>query len=139
MRWRWRRGQALVEFALIAPVLFLILFAIFDVGRLVYVYNNLSNSTRNGARAGIVTLQPDPPCTPGTTTHVQCAELVTESYFTAVPDGTAVASCDDANACAVGSVLTVTASSQVTFLTPVISQLLGPITVSATTQMGVES
>jgi hypothetical protein len=53
-RGRGRRGQALVEFALIFPVFMLIIVALFDVGRAVFAYNTLTNAAREAARLGIV-------------------------------------------------------------------------------------
>ena len=47
-------GQDLVEFAIIIPLLFLILVGIFDLGRVVIYYSVLHNSAREGARVGIV-------------------------------------------------------------------------------------
>jgi len=44
------RGQAVVEFALVVPVLFLAVFGLFDVGRLVYTNSALSQAAREGAR-----------------------------------------------------------------------------------------
>ena len=49
-----RRGQALVEFALIFPVLMIMLIGIFDAGRLVFAYNDITNAARSGARVAIV-------------------------------------------------------------------------------------
>src|SRR4051794_13697432 len=49
-----RRGQALVEFALILPVFMLILFAFIDAGRFVFFASTLSQAAREGARAGSV-------------------------------------------------------------------------------------
>ncbi len=49
-----RRGQDVVEFALIIPILFLILMGIFDMGRVVYSYSVLFNAAREGARYGII-------------------------------------------------------------------------------------
>jgi hypothetical protein len=51
---RRRRGQALVEFALVAPVFFLVLFAIIEAGRFMFYYETLNNATREGARYAIV-------------------------------------------------------------------------------------
>lgn len=48
------RGQALVEFALVAPVFFLLLFAIIEGGRFILYYETLNNATREGARFAIV-------------------------------------------------------------------------------------
>ena len=48
------RGQALVEFALVAPIFFLLLFAIIEGGRFILFYETLNNATREGARYAIV-------------------------------------------------------------------------------------
>jgi Flp pilus assembly protein TadG len=47
-------GQALVEFAFVAPVFLLLLFAIIDFGRYVYYVQILNNAAREGARYAIV-------------------------------------------------------------------------------------
>lgn len=49
-----RRGQALAEFALVAPVFFLLLFGIIEAGRFIFYYETLNNATREGARYAIV-------------------------------------------------------------------------------------
>jgi Flp pilus assembly protein TadG len=49
-----QRGQDAVEFALIIPVLFLILMGIFDMGRATYYISALHNAAREGARYGII-------------------------------------------------------------------------------------
>ena len=48
------RGQTLVEFALVAPLLFLLLIAIFEAGRYVLFVETLNNASREGARFAIV-------------------------------------------------------------------------------------
>ena len=48
------RGQALAEFALIAPLFFLLLFGIIEAGRFIFYYETLHNATREGARYAIV-------------------------------------------------------------------------------------
>ena len=47
-------GQALVEFAFVAPLLFLLLFGIIEFGRFVYTGHVLEEATREGARYAIV-------------------------------------------------------------------------------------
>jgi hypothetical protein len=47
-------GQALAEFALVAPIFFLLLFAIIEGGRFIFFYQALNNATREGARYAIV-------------------------------------------------------------------------------------
>ena len=43
------RGQTLIEFALILPVLLLVIFSAIDFGRAVATYNALANATRQSA------------------------------------------------------------------------------------------
>jgi hypothetical protein len=47
-------GVAAVEFAIIAILLFTTLFAIFEFGRLFYVYNSVQEVTRRAAREAVV-------------------------------------------------------------------------------------
>ena len=68
---RSHRGQALVEFALVAPMFFLVLFAIIEAGRFIFYYETLNNATREGARYAIVNGAnslgcPTGPAAPGT-------------------------------------------------------------------------
>jgi Flp pilus assembly protein TadG len=49
-----RRGQGLVEFALVFPILMLMLLGLVDLGRAVFAYNTITNAAREGARLGIV-------------------------------------------------------------------------------------
>jgi hypothetical protein len=44
------RGQALVEFALVVPIVMLLMCGIFDLGRVVFINNSLSDGARQGAR-----------------------------------------------------------------------------------------
>jgi Flp pilus assembly protein TadG len=53
-RQRSNRGQALVEFALVAPVLLLLLFAIVDFARAWNTYQVLTDAAREGARAAVI-------------------------------------------------------------------------------------
>ncbi len=56
---RNERGTALVEFALIAPLLFLLLFGVIEFGRVLNYYNDLTQLSGQGARAAIVSRNPD--------------------------------------------------------------------------------
>lgn len=53
-RQRRSKGQALVEFALVVPWFFLLLFGIIEAGRFIFYYESLSHATREGARYAIV-------------------------------------------------------------------------------------
>ena len=65
------RGQALAEFALVAPIFFLLLFGVIEGGRFIFYYETLNNATREGARYAIVhgsnSSQPSGPMPPGST------------------------------------------------------------------------
>lgn len=49
-RRRTRRGQALIEFAVAFPVVLVMMFAIFDVTRLMFIQNSLDSAARAAAR-----------------------------------------------------------------------------------------
>jgi Flp pilus assembly protein TadG len=53
-----QRGATLVEFAIIASVLFLLLFAIIEFGMYLYNQQVITNASREGVRAGIVSKNP---------------------------------------------------------------------------------
>lgn len=60
LKWRGRqsrgerreRGATLVEFALVAPLLFILLFGIVDLGRMVAAYSGVVSAAREAARYG---------------------------------------------------------------------------------------
>jgi len=49
------KGQALVEMAIILPLLLLLVLGIFEFGRAMYIKNTLTQAARAGARAAVVT------------------------------------------------------------------------------------
>jgi len=49
-----RKGTAIVEFALVGPLAFLLIFAIIAMGLAVWTYNNLSEAVREGGRYATV-------------------------------------------------------------------------------------
>lgn len=48
-----RRGQSMVEFAILAPVFFMLLLGTIDLGRGIYIYNSISDAAREGTRAAV--------------------------------------------------------------------------------------
>jgi Flp pilus assembly protein TadG len=56
--WKRQEGQSLVEFALVAPVLLLVLFGIVEFGLMLYNQHVITNASREGARFGIVVESP---------------------------------------------------------------------------------
>ncbi len=54
MRWKSRAGAELVEFAVVLPILMLLVFGIVDFSLALYDKAVVTNAAREGARAGIV-------------------------------------------------------------------------------------
>ncbi|HKW73504.1 MAG TPA: TadE family protein [Candidatus Dormibacteraeota bacterium] len=48
-----QRSQALIEFALVSPVLLLLLFGVVDIGRAVFYYDTINHAAREGARVAV--------------------------------------------------------------------------------------
>jgi hypothetical protein len=48
-----QRSQAMAEFAIVAPLLLLLMFGVVDFGRVVYIYVTLNQAVHEGARAAI--------------------------------------------------------------------------------------
>ena len=53
----YHRGQGILEFALVLPVLFLVVFGVLDLGRIFFATIGLTNAAREGVR--YLTLHPD--------------------------------------------------------------------------------
>lgn len=48
------RGQGLLEFALMLPIILLLMMAVMDFGRMLFLYSQVSNAAREAARFGSV-------------------------------------------------------------------------------------
>ena len=68
------RGQALVEFAMVLPMLLIVGFIITEFGRALWIKNVLTEAAGNGARAAIVA---------GTATYVQVATDAANRFLAA--------------------------------------------------------
>jgi Flp pilus assembly protein TadG len=53
-----QRGQTLAEFALVVPLILLLLLGAVDLGRAVFAYNTLAQAARTGTRTAIVNQDP---------------------------------------------------------------------------------
>jgi Flp pilus assembly protein TadG len=53
-RRRRERGQSLVEFAFVMPIIVLVIVAFIEVGRAVFAWNTIANAARQGARVAAV-------------------------------------------------------------------------------------
>jgi Flp pilus assembly protein TadG len=60
----------MVEFAIVLPVLLMLVFGIVDFGRALYTQNNLASAVREGARFASAYM-PDPSATAGATAAIQ--------------------------------------------------------------------
>jgi Flp pilus assembly protein TadG len=49
-----QRGQSLVEFAFVLPIIVLLIAAFIEIGRAVFAYNTIANAARQGARVAVV-------------------------------------------------------------------------------------
>ncbi len=80
-RLRSERGASLVEFALIAPLLFVLLFGIIEFGAMLYDQAVITNASREGARfAATYYINPAAPPAPTSTstgTLRQCSDIQT--------------------------------------------------------------
>jgi Flp pilus assembly protein TadG len=73
------QGTAVVEYALVVPWLFLLLFGIFDFARALNYYNNMTQLAGQGARAAAVSQNPDGSLASGTSIQTQLACRYTTS------------------------------------------------------------
>lgn len=109
-------GQALLEFALVLPILVLAILGIFDLGWAVYANNTLASAAREGARMAIVQSKTDSDAT--IRQHVKDSAQglgLSDSQITIAP---AFASRT------FGNPITVTVTYTYTPLTPVIGQIV---------------
>jgi Flp pilus assembly protein TadG len=143
-RRRPRRGQALVEFAMVAPIFFLVLLSIVEAGRFIFYYETLHNATREGARYAIVNgantigCSTGPPA-PGTTSCDPAGddvrERVREAAFGVLTPITVTPAWDPDNGR--GSTVTVAASYTYRILIPLVP--IPDITVTAESSLVVNN
>ena len=130
------RGQSLVEFALTLPIFLLVVFGLIDLGRAVYVNNSLAEAARDGARYGSVQAR---------TWNESRRDSVEDwilGRLDAVPDATATVACAESRAdygCTVEDILTVTVTSNVEMITPIIGQIIGPLSLEGRSQAIVQN
>ena len=129
---RHSRGQALVELALITPVLLLLVVAALDLGRLFYARITIENAAREGALVAAV-LADDPnafqagsPCNL-VTNKVMC-RVVNEASggFVSISHADVARACNPSS-CAqgLGNTVTVTVTGHFRLITPILSSFTG--------------
>jgi Flp pilus assembly protein TadG len=148
---RRAEAQSLVEFALILPLLLILLMGVIDVGRLVFAYNNVSNAAREAGRTAIVNQTP-------ATIREKAAQqspvlglpvtdpggCPSDGGPTSANAGTCFAFLNPAGTApcgtpAVGCTAVVSVKWRYQTLIPLVGDLVGPVAVSATTRQAVES
>ncbi len=85
-----QRGQSLVEFALVLPLLVLILMGILDFGRAFYAYSVVANSAREGARVGVVAPTTDAEIRAAVRRFTIGLEAIPDAKIAITPSGTRV-------------------------------------------------
>ncbi len=152
------RGQSLVEFAFIFPIIALLAFGFIDVGRAVFTYNTVTNAAREAVRVAAVN-QLDPASAPwqclanrpvedvnnprwtfrGCALTAGKALGVTSSDVTityAAPPGTTL-TCSGGTL-NVGCIASVTVVAHYAPITPVAGRLIGTMTMTSTSSMPIE-
>ena len=120
-----RRGTAVVEFALVAPVLCLVVLGIMEFGRAMMVGEMLNNAARSGCRAGTLVGMTN---TNVTSTVNQCLATLTNCTTTIQVNGAAADVSSGGRGDTVSVTITVPYSS-VSWLPT--SSFLGGVTLSA--------
>jgi hypothetical protein len=125
------RGQALAEFALVLPLLVLLLMAIFDFGRLIYAYNTVSNAARAGARVAVIDQ-----------TKANIDDRVMQTLLGLPPTGVLIdysrPTCPQLTDRKLGCESVVTVKYPWSPITPIIGRIIGPVSVEATAKMPLE-
>ena len=151
-----RVGQGLVEFALVLPLILLIIMGVFDFGRAIFAFNEVSNAAREGGRTGIVNQNVSDIRNRAaaqaiglgvpTTVPASCPATGGAPSATSDPAGICVAVLmpDMATDCStatdrIGCVVVVSVKSTFTALTPIIGNILGPLPLSSTTRQTIEA
>jgi PKD repeat protein len=124
-------GQALVEFALVIPVMLLMLAIAIDFGRLFFSYIEITNAAREGAAFGLHQpsnlTQIQATAAQETSTQSQGGEhAITVSTTCKDSGGTTLASCTlaEGGAGGAGNTITVNVDEQFTFFTPLIGAIV---------------
>jgi Flp pilus assembly protein TadG len=148
------RGQSLVEFALVIPIILLLVVGFFEIGRAVFAYNTIANAARQAVRVAAVNQVPDltgcdqtRPVDDPNDPHwslrgcaiAAAAPLGITTANVAVqyepPPATNLTCSPTIH---IGCIAAVTVTYDYTISTPFVSLLIGPISMSQTSEMPVE-
>jgi hypothetical protein len=139
------RGQGLVEFAIVFPIFLLVLFGLFDIGRAVFSYNEITNAAREGARLAIVNQDPGAlddriaSQTSGVGTSHCVYFLKADATFNSCNQGsTSPSGSDLCGSLAVGCIVHVEVWTDYSSITPVLGTFIGQVTLTANSESAVE-
>jgi Flp pilus assembly protein TadG len=142
----WPEGQTLVEFALVIPLVLVLFMAVFDLGILAFQFNAISDAARNGLREAIV----DQDCSAidaRARSAAQTLDLTAASAIQVTIYKSAVVSATpNPDSCSgglgggygIGYLAEVRVQATYHAITPIIGQLVGPITISSTARLPIE-
>lgn len=110
-----QRGVAAIEFAIVLPLLVLLLFGIIEFSVLLYDKAVITNASREGARAGIVFVDQNP-CGPSDAEIINVIQSYCSNYLITFGAATTPTTTIARSGCTVGDSLTVTVRYQYNFL-----------------------
>jgi len=126
MKRKNEKGQSLVEFALVVPLVLMILMAVIEFGFMFNAYITISNASREGARLGAL----------GNDNYAIETRVITVSP---ILDAANINVTITPNTRSRGDMITVQVNYDYVLLTPIISNILSPlINIEAETIMRVE-
>lgn len=137
-------GQGLVEFALVLPIIVLMIFGLVDLGRAVFTYNTLAQAARQASRTAIVNQDVNAvravAASSGATLGLGSSNV--DVCFKA--SGSSQQDCSNAGAdpcstLAIGCLAIVSAHIDFSPLTPIIGSLFSSIPLSSTSIQPIES
>jgi Flp pilus assembly protein TadG len=154
-RRRGRRGsgQSLVEFALVFPIIVLLVAACIEIGRAVFAYNTIANAARQGARVAIVNQVEDVtdcdasrPVEDPFEPHwsIRGCVIVAASTLGITTDNVTIAYAPppattlDCEPVHIGCIAAITVTYDYSISTPFVSMLIGGFTMTQTSEMPVE-
>ncbi|MBS4213279.1 MULTISPECIES: TadE/TadG family type IV pilus assembly protein [Neobacillus] len=116
------KGQSLVEFALVLPVLLLLLFGIVDFGRILHAYLTIDHAGREAARAA----------------SIGSANIEQVAVENAVGISLTTGNVKVTKGSPTSNDVTIAITYPITFLTPIISSVIGEVELKDKTVMRVE-
>ncbi|MFV9510501.1 TadE/TadG family type IV pilus assembly protein [Tepidibacillus sp. LV47] len=127
-RLKGEQGQSLVEFALVTPILLLLLLGIIEFGHIFYSYLMIENASRDGARYGSVWA-----------TDMEIKQIIEEKTYSLEPNNLTIIISPSYEYRQRGGKIEVSIDYEVPLWAPVWGEILpNPFPISAKTVMRVE-